>query len=408
MMSNANSLRVPKYRRHNAKGLAVVTLNGKDHYLGKYGSAASREAYRRITAEWLQAGGNLTNSKEEITVVEITVVEITVVEITVVEIIAAYMRYARTYYRKHGKATNEVYSVKRALGVVRELYGREQASKFGPLALKTVRQSMIEMGWCRNQVNKQVDRVKRVFKWAVSEEMIPGSVYEALRTVTGLRKGRSQAKESSPVKPVSNEVVEATVEKLPAIVADMVQVQRLTGARPGEICNMRPGDINRTPATWEYIPQSHKTEHHDQPRVIFIGPRCQQILLKYLLRPADSYCFSPAESEANRRAVQHLNRKTPSSCGNKPGSNRKKKPRRTSGEKYDRHSYCRAVRRAAVAAGVASWSPHRLQHSFATEVRKSHGLEAAQVCMGHSKADTTQIYTARNMALAATVAEEIR
>ncbi|TWU17587.1 hypothetical protein Pla144_51090 [Bythopirellula polymerisocia] len=167
-MSNANSLRVPKYRRHKAKGLAVVTLNGKDLYLGKYGSAASKEAYRRITTEWLQAGGNLTNSREEI---------------TVVEIIAAYMRYARSYYHKHGKATNEVYSVKRDLGVVRELYGREQASKFGPLALKTVRQAMIEKQWCRNHGNKQVDRVKRVFKWAVSEVLIPGSVFEALERV---------------------------------------------------------------------------------------------------------------------------------------------------------------------------------------------------------------------------------
>lgn len=391
-MSNAISLRVPKYRHHKAKGLAVVTLNGKDHYLGKYGSAASREAYRRITAEWLQAGGKLINRRDEI---------------TVVEIIAAYMRHARTYYRKNGQPTNEVYSVKRALGVVKELYGRELACNFGPLALKTARQSMIEKDWCRSQVNKQVDRVKRVFKWAVSEEMIPGSVYEGLRTVNGLRKGRSQARESSPVKPISDEAVEATLERLPEIVADMVQVQRLTGARPGEICDMRPGDINRKPETWEYIPQSHKTEHHDQARVIFIGPRCQKIILKYLLRPAESYCFSPIESEAHRKAALHQARKTPLSCGNKPGSNRKAKPLRTSGDKYDTRSYGRAIRRAAVAAGVKSWSPHRLRHSFATEVRKTHGLEAVQVCLGHSKADITQVYTARNMALAATVAAEI-
>jgi len=37
-------------------------------------------------------------------------------------------------------------------------------------------------------------------------------------------------------------------------------------------------------------------------------------------------------------------------------------------------------------------------------VRKEHGLEAAQVLLGHSKADTTQIYAERNDALAASVA----
>ena len=44
-MSDANSLRVPKYAHHKARGLAVVTINGRDVYLGKYGSAASHEAY---------------------------------------------------------------------------------------------------------------------------------------------------------------------------------------------------------------------------------------------------------------------------------------------------------------------------------------------------------------------------
>lgn len=56
-MSNATSLRVPKYHHHKGKGLAVVTLNGRDVYLGKYGTAASREEYRRLIAEWCQLRG---------------------------------------------------------------------------------------------------------------------------------------------------------------------------------------------------------------------------------------------------------------------------------------------------------------------------------------------------------------
>jgi integrase len=391
-MANTSSLRVPKYRRHKPTGQAVVTLSGRDLYLGKYGTAASKQAYQRVTAEWLQAGGNLSAQQDGI---------------TVVEIIAAYMRFARTYYVKDGKPTNEVKTVSRALLVVKELYGRESAVKFGPLALKTVREAMIEKDWCRKQINKQIDRVKRVFKWAVSEEMLPGSVYEALRTVTGLRKGRSKARESLPVQPVDAATVDATLEKLPEVVADMVQVQRFTGARPGEVCNLRPGDINRDGNVWEYIPQSHKTEHHDQPRVVFVGPRAQEILLKYLLRPVDAYCFSPIESEAQRREQQHRQRTTPMSCGNRPGNNRRRNPRRKAGDKYSTTSYGRAITRAAEAAGVSNWSPHRLRHSFATEVRKSHGLEAVQVSLGHSKAAVTEIYAERNFALAARVAAEV-
>jgi integrase len=188
----------------------------------------------------------------------------------------------------------------------------------------------------------------------------------------------------------------------------MVQVQRLTGARPGETCDMRPKDINRnTGSVWEYVPQSHKTEHHEQSRVIFIGPKSQEILLPYLLRPPEAYCFSPSEGEEKRRELRHQERTTPMSCGNKPGTNRSRKPRRRPGERYTTGSYGRAIGRAAEAAGVDSWSPHRLRHSFATEVRKSHGLEAVQVCLGHSKADVTQVYAQRDFTLAAEVASQI-
>ncbi|HMO86463.1 MAG TPA: site-specific integrase [Lacipirellulaceae bacterium] len=391
-MSNAALLRRPKYRRHKAKGLAVVTLDGRDYYLGEYGSPASREKYRRLVATWELAGGKAPVPHGET---------------TVAEVLAAYLRFARGYYVKNGRPTNEVPMLKRAMGVVRGLYSRERATAFGPLALKAVRQQMIELGWCRNQVNKQTDRVKRIFKWAASEEMIPGSVYESLRTVAGLRKGRTTARESDPVRPVADDVVEATIAELSPVVRDMVLLQRYTGARPGEICDLRPGDVNRAGPVWEYIPQSHKVEHHERPRVVFIGPKGQAVLLPYLLRPADAHCFSPAEAVAHMRAARHEARTTPASCGNVVGSNRQRRPKRAPREKYDVHSYGRAIRRAAVAAGVAPWSPHRLRHAFATEVRKSHGLEAVQVALGHSQAQVSEIYAARDFALAARVAAEV-
>jgi hypothetical protein len=41
----------PKYRHFKPRDLAVVRINGRDHYLGQYGSPASREAYARLIAE---------------------------------------------------------------------------------------------------------------------------------------------------------------------------------------------------------------------------------------------------------------------------------------------------------------------------------------------------------------------
>ncbi len=73
---------------------------------------------------------------------------------------------------------------------------------------------------------------------------------------------------------VADDIIEATLARLPAIVADMVRFQRLTGCRPGEVCCLRPGDVRRTDDAgraldvWEYRPARHKTEHHGRDRVI--------------------------------------------------------------------------------------------------------------------------------------------
>jgi integrase len=392
-MSNVSTPeKPPKYRRHKVTGQAVVTIDGRDVYLGKYGTAKSKEAYRRIVGQWMQNGGRLPENPYAA---------------TVAEVIVAYKRFATSYYVKDDRPTNEVRMIAAAAKIVRQLYGHTAAAEFGPLALKACRAEMIRKDWCRSHANKQADRIKRMFKWATSEELIPGSVYESLRCVVGLKRGRTEAREGRKVRPICDADVLATVEHLPPVVRDMVQLQRLTGARPGEICNIRPGDINRSGEVWEYVPESHKTEHHERERVIFIGPKAQRILLPYLLRPADVYCFSPREADSRRRAAQHEVRRTPISCGNRPGSNRKAKPRRSPGDKYDRNSYGRAIRRAAEQAGVGAWSPHRLRHSFATEVRKSYGLEAVQVTLGHAKASTSEIYAERDFALAARVAKEV-
>ena len=45
--------KLPSYRLHKASGQAVITLNGKDMYLGVYGNTESKAEYDRIIAEWL-------------------------------------------------------------------------------------------------------------------------------------------------------------------------------------------------------------------------------------------------------------------------------------------------------------------------------------------------------------------
>ncbi len=67
---------------------------------------------------------------------------------------------------------------------------------------------------------------------------------------------------------------------------------------------------------------------------------------------------------------------------------------------YDNDSYRWAISRACEKAGVPHWYPNQLRHTAATRIRRESGLEAAQVVLGHSKADVTQVYAERNHELA--------
>jgi len=152
---------------------------------------------------------------------------------------------------------------------------------------------MIESGLSRNVINRACGRIRRIFKWGVAHQMIPPATWQALTTVTGLRKGRTDARETDPVLPVDDTIVDQTLPKLPEVVADMVRFERLTGCRPGEVCNVRPCDIDTSGEVWAYRPESHKTEHHGRARIVFIGPRAQAVLRPYLLREKTAYCFTP-------------------------------------------------------------------------------------------------------------------
>lgn len=379
----------PTYRYHSQSGQAVSDfydpLTGKKRCvsLGKWNSPESRKEHARVVAE--VANGRSAQPGR----------------LTVAEVCLAYLKFAATYYVKNGQPTDEVAGLVAAVKPLRLLYAHTPAADFGPVALRTVQARMIEIGMSRQTVNKQVGRLRRMFRWAVAEAMVPAAVLTALEAVAPLKKGRTTAKESPPVRPVADAVIDATLPHLTPVVAAMVRVQRLTGMRPNEVVQLRPSDLDRSGAVWRYTPGTHKTEHRGRPRVIAIGPRAQAVLAPYLDRDAGAYCFDPRESVAWARS--RVERR--GGLGSRKG--KKAAPMRYPRTKYDSDSYRRAVERGARKAGVEVWTPNRIRHAYGTQVRKELGLEAAQVGLGHERADVTQIYAEKNLDLADRIAAEI-
>lgn len=412
-MARTPAHQLPSYRLHKAKGLAVVTLSGRDIYLGRYGSSESRKAYDRVVAEWLANGKQvLTHTAEPDCSTGISIDEL----------ILAFMEFAKPYYVKNGEPTGEIRNIKDSLKPVTRLYGMEPVRRFSPSALKVVRQAMVDSGLCRNLVNMRVNRIRRMFKWGVENELVPANVLHALQAVSPLKRGRTEARETKPIGPVSDEQIDAVVRVVSRQIAAMIQVQRITGMRPNEVTNLRLCDIDRNEKTWVYVPFTHKTEHHGRSRRIYLGPRAQAVLRPFLSRSDKQFIFSPAEAVEERRATQRANRRTPMTPS-QAARRRKASPQRAPSDKYDRRSYAYAIMRGCDRAfpppkGLSDearcewrrrhrWAPNRLRHTAATSLRREFGIEIARVVLGHTSAAVTMIYAEADEQAAANVMAEV-
>jgi integrase len=276
---------VPVPRNHKGRAVLDVYENGtrRTLTLGAWGSAEAEAEYKRFLAEFASGGFDRP----------------TTADVTVNEVLLAFLKHTEQHDRRaDGTSTNELVEYRHTLRVVRALHGHIPAKEFGPLALKAVRQRMMDLGWCRPVVNKRVGRVKRVFKWAASEELVPVATYQSLATVAGLQKGRTDAREPDPVGPVDDTRVDAVLPFLNRHVRGLVEFQRLTGCRPGEACRVRKLDINTSGPVWFFRPAQHKTAHRGKPRVIPIGPKAQVLLAGFFIDDPAACAFSPADSNA--------------------------------------------------------------------------------------------------------------
>lgn len=393
----------PSYRLHKPSGQAVVRLDGRDHYLGKWDTPESRVLYDRLISTWLANGRQLPAT------------EVRIAGPTVGDILDAYEKWAGEYYRREDQdhpgnlvQTPQVYRVRTAMQAVRDTHGDIAAREFGPLALRAVRQRLIDRRLARPQINSLIGVVRHAFRWAASREMIPATVVEALRTVEGLKRGRCEAREPERVLPVPENDLEPALSKIVQPAATIARLQLLTAARPGELLDLRPAELDATGKVWTYRPRHHKTSHHGRERVIWIGPQGQALLWPYLFqpvladptalllfragepaahalhdrleeigairRPAEVWCFSPREAQQQRQR----------DAGQKPET--------AAGYRYAISSYVRAIRHGCQAAKVTPWRPHRLRHSAATRLVSEFGWRIAQIILGHHSLDATRIY----------------
>lgn len=310
-----------------------------------------------------------------------------------------FAEHAEQHYRHgDGTPTGEHANLELAFRPALEMFGGQWVDRFGPRALKAVRERMIDAELCVAEINKRIRKIRQVFKWLASEEYAPATVWHGLQTVEALQAGRSRARVSEPVTSVPDAHVWAVSKHVPATVRAMIELQYLTGMRPGEVCRMRAVDVDTAGKVWVFRPTQHKTAHHQKERLILLGPRAQQIVRQFMRREVAAYLFSPLEARRQRCAQCKTHRHQP---------NAEPRTERRVGTRYTPSSYAQVIARACREHSIPAWSPNRLRHNAATRLRKEFGLDVAQVVLGHSSADVTQVYAAVDMERAVAAMERV-
>jgi integrase len=371
--------RVPSYRLHKPSGRGVVTIDGRDHYLdGKHGSPESQAHYKRLIAEMMTTGSVVRPTTDT----------------TMAELMDAYLKYADLKYVKGGEKTKEVYSIKYSLSHLKD-YLSVSVRDFDQFKLQAVRQSIIDAGYARTEVNRRCRIIVRMFRFGVSRNLAPEGTYRTLSvSLPEFESFPQQIRETAPRTAVDDDTVKATLPLLPPRIAAMVRLQRLCGTRPNEVCIMRGCDIDMTRPVWCYRPHRHKNEHKKKPRLIPIGPKAQEVL-KPWLRPdhPEKYFFSPREAMEEFREGQ----KAKAHVRYHDRRVKKRALRKQPGTCYTPTSYSlvirREIRRAnANGANIPEWCPYQLRHAAATEASLKKGRDAARAFLGHEKIETTAIY----------------
>lgn len=372
-------MRLPKLCRQKLRNRAFVRHDGKKIYLGKWGDPQTEANYRAFINELTAPVPTIQKETPP----------------TIADLALAFLTAKKNYYVKDGRQTGQLSRYKAALEFPLKLYASTPVTEFGPRKLIVARNAMEECGrFSRQYINALVNAFRTVYRWGVEQEIIPPEALTALEVVQGLKRRRSIARETVPVAPVPIEDVEKTLEYLPATLQAMVKIQLLTGMRPGEVCAMQAEDITETKEDLLlYTLKTDKTDYRRDPnnkKRIPLGPKAQEIIAPYLDRAPKEYLFTPLEAEQDRAWTKG-----------------KKGPRKNRYNPcYNTGTYAKAISRAAREAGANHWSPNQLRHLYASEIRKKYGLEAAQIMLGHAKADVTQIYAERDYAKMQKIAEK--
>jgi integrase len=335
----------PRMHQHRRSGQARVRVRGKDIYLGPWDSQEAKERYALLIARLVKEpneppkpGGLLVGE-------------------------AATLWLAQEGTRYQGV---ELDHYQRCVAMLVKHAGRVKCQDFSVSDLERVRQAMIARGWSAGLINRRICRTRTIWRWLELHGHAPRGSWAHLRTLPGLSRADPRVRHLPARKPAEWADVARVCRRAGPAPRAMLLLGWFSGARPSEICRLRPCDIDRTdPEVWLYRPATHKCSWRGRDKVITFGKVCQKVLAPFLADcQPEAFVFVPSARTRVRRRLY-----------------------------YTAQVYGRAVKRACERAGVML-TPYQLRHSFRLRVTRAMGIDAARAAMGHASSSMTERYAA--------------
>lgn len=334
----------PVCRHHTSSGQARITISIRgsryERYFGVWGEDATKRAYAAFCRDWIALG---------------PLAALGVSATLLSELVEQYLEYVDREYVKRGRKSSECHAQRSALRPLIELYGNREIPLFGVDQFRDYQRHLASRGYARKTIRDHSNRVLQLIRFGAERGLVSGEQWDRLRAAKKIRRGAGMGKASKKKKPVSDSDMRATFphlhkrEEVRSMLQSMIELQRLIGLRPREICVMRGCDLDQSCDEWLYtVPAEwNKMDHLEREQTYFIGPKAKAILLTLLGRKKnEEYIFVLPGRDAP----------------------------------VEREWYQRRIKSACLQAGIEPWQPHRLRHSKATEILEHTGSfrEAAE------------------------------
>lgn len=343
-------MRIPKLRLH-VSGQWVVRVDGKDEYLGTNKESAEKRYRELITQHYGVAD---TSRSSHLHGPRQTVADL-IKQFTDEQLATCDPLYVEARRATLTQVTKSVLL----------LYSLLPAEEFGPKAYKSTRKHMAAERVVNHRkdkskprtytyINSLCSKLKGIWHWGVSDEIVSQACYDRLLSVPDLTSGELGLRDGKEVQPVSEQLFRQTLDYVSENMSDLLWLLWITAARPNEILTLTPAELAKdNDGDYVYRPKNHKTKKKNKRRAIVFGAEGVAILKKHWpARDTDPFFPDYASPSVVRKAVY----------------------------------------RACDRAKLPRWHPYQLRHAAITRISLKHGKEVAQAVAGHSKAVMTERY----------------